>query len=422
MSRGLRVQGELADAKLRNQRLVLTQGGEPTFVPHDASLPEWNVAALGDEKLLYARRLARHLAAGPLKGGVVLQSFGKQYPGEPLPRWQISVYRRRRGAALWQNLNRLQLDRSERATVAPNTERRFIRALAAALKVRGTGFPAFEDVEAHLRSTADPAIRGLLPRFSRRTRTFKAARPNAAALAGIAPLLEPAGWVLPLEPRGGKWRTDDWKRARAIGLDLIPGDSPIGLRLPLSHLSPKAVRCALTVERKSDALIVFLPPCPTFKSFCELIECVESTAARLQLPPIRIQGYPPPSDPELDQISLCSDPGVIEVNLPPAACWSELERVMRVVHEAAAASGLRGFKFQRRGRTVSTGGGSHIILAGPNLKQNPFVNRPALLASFLRFIQNHPSLSYVFSGLFTGPSCQGPRVDEGTSGLLYELE
>jgi uncharacterized protein (DUF2126 family) len=380
------------------------------------------VAALGEEKLHYARRFARHLASGLYADAVVLQSFGKHYPGEPLPRWQIGVYRRRRGKAVWRQLDRLHLDQPLAPVSPRDMERRFLAVLAKSLKLRAHGFPAFEDVEAHLRAAGDPAAKRMLPKFTHRTRSFTARRATIGDLARITPLLKPAGWVLPLEHRQDRWRTGAWHRARKAGLALVPGDSPIGLRLPLNQLSPNTIHCALTVERVGGELVVFLPPCPTLESFCELVACVESAAEAVQLPPIRLQGYPPPPDPNLDHISLASDPGVIEVNLPPSRCWTDLEQLLRGVYDAAASSGLRGYKFHPRGHTVSTGGGAHIILAGPTLKQNPFVKRPMLLSSFLRFIQNHPSLSYVFSGLFTGPSCQGPRVDETVPGLLPELD
>ena len=104
MNSSIAAQGRLADQKLATQGLILTQGGEPTFVPHDTSAPEWNVAALGPEKLRYARSLARELASTLFKGATILQSFGKQYPGEPLPRWQVGVYRSRTGGPLWGDL------------------------------------------------------------------------------------------------------------------------------------------------------------------------------------------------------------------------------------------------------------------------------------------------------------------------------
>ena len=136
-------QGRLADAKLAKQKLILTQGGEPTFVPHDTSAPEWNIAALGPDKLFYSRKLARELAAKQFKGSVILQSFGKQYPNEPLPRWQISVYRSRTGEPLWRDLDRLRLDQTDVAPTAEDQPEKFINALAKALKLKETPLPAF---------------------------------------------------------------------------------------------------------------------------------------------------------------------------------------------------------------------------------------------------------------------------------------
>lgn len=420
---GLQVQGTLADSKLGRQKLTLTQGGEPTFVPHDVSLPEWNVAALGEDKLLYAKRLARQLAQTAFDGGVVLQSFGKQYPGEPLPRWQLGVYRRRKGAPVWEDLSRLRLERSAEGKLAPDVEHQFIEALGSALNLRtAPAIPAHEDVEALIRGGKMPELARWQPRFCRERHAFQTPPISKRAQARLAPLLRPAGWVLPLEHIGGSWRTERWKGAAARGLTLIPGDSPVGLRLPMSRLSAKRVHCALTVERRAGELVVFLPPCATLDSFFELVAGVEETAARLKLPPLRLEGYAPPSDPELEWITLSSDPGVIEVNLPPSDNWADFERVTLAVHEAAAAVGLRGFKLHHNGQTVSTGGGAHILLGGPSLDDNPFVKRPDLLASFLRFFQNHPCLSRVFTGLFTGPSCQAPRVDEGAFDLPQELE
>ena len=152
------------------------------------------------------------------------------------------------------------------------------------------------------------------------------------------------------------------------------------------------------------------------------MRAIEQVATRGKFPPISLEGYAPPDSPDLDQIGFMADPGVIEVNLPPAASWAEFERINRILYTAAEQSGLRGFKYQFSGRKVSTGGGAHIILGGPSVENNPFIRRPSLLASFLRFFQNHPSLSYVFTGLFIGPSSQAPRVDESAFEVPYELE
>ena len=232
----------------------------------------------------------------------------------------------------------------------------------------------------------------------------------------------PAGWVLPLDHDGKGWSTGKWILPDDDDLTLLTGDSPIGLRLPLNLLPKDALRRGLTAEFKDDELLVFLPPLPSFAAFAELIRIIETLVVELKLPPLRLEGYTPPDDEDLESIALTSDPGVLEVNLPPADNWTSYEEVIRGLFKSAESVGLRGYKYQISGRKVSTGGGAHIILGGPDLERNPFIERPTLLSSFLRFLQNHPSLSYAFSGLFTGHSCQAPRVDESAFALPYELE
>ncbi len=422
MTQTISSQGRLADAKLATQQLVLTQGGEPTFVPIDTRAPEWNNAALGPEKLLYARGLARELASTQFKGGVILQSFGKQYPGEPLPRWQISVFRSRSGNPLWNDLGRLRLDQEEVAVSAKDMPKKFIAELAKAFDLPDTTLPAYEDLAARLRAEGSEEAFHLLPRFSRARRAFVSRPLPEDVDRAWQSCFEPAGWVLPLDHDGNAWRSSKWELPDGDDLVLFPGDSPIGLRLPLSRLPEDAVRRGLTVEHRDGELLVFLPPLPSFGVFAELVRAVERLAVKLDLPPLRLEGYPPPGDEDLETIGLTSDPGVLEVNLPPADNWPDFERVLRGLFASARAVGLHGHKYQFSGRKVATGGGAHIVLGGPDLARNPFIQRPTLLCSFLRFIQHHPSLSYAFTGLFAGPSSQAPRVDESAVELPYELE
>ena len=424
MKTELEQQGCLADEKLREQGLCLTQGGEPTFVPHDTSRPEWNAAALGDEKLLYARRLARGLAQVLYPGCLVLQSFGKLFPGEPLPRWQLGLYRRRtpKGGPAWQDLQRLRLDQSDPPPATSDHARQLIRRLAATLKLKGTILPAFEDFELFLRGSDDESCQRVIPRFSARSRTFKRTTISPEQWKAWSDKLQPAGWVLPLDFTEEGWITAAWELPTGAEVTLLPGDSPVGLRLPLRQLPESALRCALTVECKHDELIVFLPPLPSLEAFWSLTHAIETVAVRLNLPPVRLEGYPPPRGEDLESITFMSDPGVVEVNLPPADNWPEFQRVVRGLYDAAESCGLRGYKFQMNGRLIGAGGGAHIILGGPDLDRNPFIQRPTLLSSFLRFFQNHPCLSYIFTGLFTGPSSQAPRIDESACELPYELE
>ena len=89
------------------------------------------------------------------------------------------------------------------------------------------------------------------------------------------------------------------------------------------------------------------------------------------------------------------DPGVLEVNLPPASNWDELERVNTLLAEGAKQNRLTAEKFAYDGSHLATGGGSHIVIGGATVMDSPLLRRPDLLRSMVSFWQNHPSLSYL---------------------------
>ena len=417
---GLSLQGRLADSLLAQEGLILTQGGEPTFVPENTSSPEWNLEALGEEKLHFAWKLCRELLRIHMPGALILRSNGKHYPGEPIPRWKLMLLRQAQGKPLWRNQS--LLTHGEPGRGKPIAPRKFLSVLATLLGVPGSLRPVYEDVEAAMRHAQLLGGAPPLPRYSRAKKGFVQPRWTMGERRKWERLHKAAGWVLPLSNDKGRWMTADWTMPEGQEMLLLPGTSSIGLRLPLHRLASGALSCALTAEIRDGALSLFLPPLPDASSFAALLSAIEETASSLKSPAIALEGYPPPMEEGWESLSVIPDPGVIEVNLPPASHWESLESTVTTLYDTAEKVGLKGTRFVPSGEVVPTGGGGHLVLGGASIESNPFLLKPALLSSFLRFIQHHPCLSYVFSGRFMGPSSQAPRVDESFFEVPRELE
>ncbi|WP_238997232.1 transglutaminase family protein, partial [Mycolicibacterium sp. CBMA 361] len=275
-----------------------------------------------------------------------------------------------------------------------------------------------------------------------------------------AAVTEPAAHVLPLHRRDDDtgWVSADWQLRRGR-LVLTAGDSPAGLRLPLNSISwhpprpvpdadplvgetaaasprtgallsarPAAVvsadgapPTALVAEVRAGTLYVFLPPATMFDDFVDLVSRIEQAATHLGVPVV-IEGYGPPADPRLQQMTVTPDPGVIEVNVAPTASFAEQAAQLETLYDAARRARLGTESFDVDGTHGGTGGGNHITLGGVTPADSPLLRRPDLLVSMLTYWQRHPALSYLFAGRFIGTTSQAPRVDEGRCEALYELE
>jgi uncharacterized protein (DUF2126 family) len=191
----------------------------------------------------------------------------------------------------------------------------------------------------------------------------------------------------------------------------------VEVRDPRRASGPKAE----AVGHKSGVIYVFMPPLERLEDYLDLLAAVEATAAELKVK-IVLEGYPPPRDPRLKLLQVTPDPGVIEVNIHPVTNWKELVYNTEFLYNAAFESRLSAEKFMTDGRHTGTGGGNHFVMGGATPSDSPFLRRPEVLASLLLYWHNHPSLSYLFSGMFVGPTSQAPRVDEARNDQLYELE
>jgi len=463
-------------------------GGEPTFVSiDDFESEEWNSGAVGPQKRELADTLIRKLRDRFAPGGFLHYGQGKWYPGETLPRWTFSLYWRKDGKPIWKDNSLIASELKEPLLQEPEPKDagRFMTAMAEALELDTTNIlPAYEDpAEWLLREGKLPP--NVTPENSKLEDAEERARLLKVFERGLT---KPVGYVLPVQPwqvkhtDRRKWMSEQWKTRRGK-LFLVPGDSPIGYRLPLSalpYLSPAQypyvneadttlvrpelpdtvkelydrlgkewldqpvasfafdeprpgfhhqsfleidghVRTAISVEPRDGKLSVFLPPVAWLEDYLELVAAAEAAAARLGLP-VQIEGYQPPHDPRLNVLKVAPDPGVLEVNIQPASSWDEAVEITETIYEEARQSRLGADKFMIDGKHTGTGGGNHVVIGGATINDSPFLRRPDLLRSLILHWQRHPSLSYLFSGLFIGPTSQAPRVDEGRADHLYELE
>ncbi|MGO8765134.1 MAG: DUF2126 domain-containing protein [Limisphaerales bacterium] len=506
--------GHTIDADLKMGDVRLTMGGEPTFISvDDPDGPEWNFTAVSEKKRILSGELIKRLRRQFAPGSLLHYGQGKWYPGEQLPRWALGCYWRKDGVPIWKD-DGLIADESKNYGHGAKEARALLERIA---RVVGADpkymVPGYEDAfyymwkERRLPSNVTPEKSNLKDKLER----------DRIARIFQQGLGEATGYALPIKRAwyGNQtgWMSGAWFLRDDDTLWLIPGDSPMGVRLPLDSIpwvtdkeypwvrqqdpsqpklpelpkefpyrvrepestgqrflrrsggaplpagygpgqraqelgklgqervelpplpaeydpnqrpiqgqsAPWIVRTALCVEPRDGRLHVFMPPVATTEDYLDLVAGIETAVTEMGLP-IIIEGETPPRDPRLNKLAVTPDPGVIEVNLHPSKSWDELVERTTVLYEEARLARLGTEKFLLDGRHTGTGGGNHIIIGGESPQDSPVLRRPDLLRSLIAYWQNHPSLSWLFSSLFIGPTSQAPRIDEARNDSLYELE
>ncbi len=499
---GIETLGHRIDKDLKKHDVRLTQGGEPTFVSIDnRDGAEWNTTALGPHKRKLAGELVRKLKQQYAPQGLLHFGQGKWYPGEQLPRWSLNNFWRRDGQPIWNNPELFATETTDYGVTADNAAK-FLAGVAANLDLDSKyTFPAYEDVWYYLWRERKLPV-NVDPLDSRLADPLERARLRKVFDQGLDHVV---GHILPMA-WNEEWRTGPWF-LRDEHCYLVPGDSPLGYRLPLDsqpwvkksdypythpqdwsqefpalrpwqeirHNLPGVagfdarggeafmkrtsdpyaegdaatlkqresarkrqealktqapgqresaagiIRTALCAEPRDGRLYLFMPPLEHLENWLELVAAIEKTAEAHDLPVI-LEGYEPPKDPRLNYLRVTPDPGVIEVNVQPESDWQALVDQTKFLYETAHESRLSTEKFMLDGRHIGTGGGNHFVMGGATPGDSPFLRRPDLLASMIGYWNNHPALSYLFSGMFLGPTSQAPRIDEGRDESVYELE
>jgi len=501
--------GHAIDADLKKGDVRLTMGGEPTFVSiDDPDGAEWNFTAVSHKKRLLSGELIKRLRGKFAPGSLLHYGQGKWYPGEPLPRYALAAYWRKDGVPIWKD-DSLIADEAKNYGHGAKEAKELLSRIASV--VGGDPkhlIPAYEDAfyytwkERRFPVNVTPEKSNLKDKLER----DRIARIFQQGLNSVV------GYSLPMKRVNDGWISGAWFLRDDDTLWLIPGDSPMGLRLPLDSIpwvsekdfpwlrpmdpsnpklpplpkefpyrqrfvgrteaatmpgeglgqraqelgggpggrrqkpgekpkpleplppddnplrrpavgqsAPWIIRTALCVEPRDGRLHIFMPPVEKTEDYLDLIAGIETVVTEMGVPVI-IEGETPPRDPRLNKLAVTPDPGVIEVNMHPSKTWDELVERTEILYEEARQTRLGTEKFMLDGRHTGTGGGNHIIIGAETPPDSPVLRRPDLLRSLLAYWQNHPSLSWLFSGLFVGPTSQAPRMDEARNDSLYELE
>lgn len=365
------------DAAVAHSGAVIWVGAEPTFTDRLSEASEWLSVALGRDKETRARRMLRALSA-VAPGALVLRTVGRQYPREPRARWSLGLYQRRDGTPFW--------------TGPPDPMQGLVTA----------GLPDLDVFAVQLEQAL--RIQGWMARSLRADlpfglRVMFACDPSVPLPDPTAEphLLRPSVHALKLPSEG-----------------LV--DELAGVGVYLLSLGMHA-----DIDGEPPCACLELPALPDVPTFLRCLQVIGQAAAASGLQSLILQGYPPPVDATVAWTTVTPDPAVIEVNQAPAPDVQTLLAWDRELFGVAESTGLKPYRLYYNGTVADSGGGGQITLGGPTPAHSPFFVAPHLLSRLVRYLNAHPSLSYLFAPDSIGSHSQAPRPDEGVRESLAEL-
>jgi len=367
-----------------------------------ADRPEWTYAALGTDKLAMAHQLLDRLRARLAPAGAPLATQAQWRAGEGLPRWKLMCVFRADGAPLWNQLeaaaardgvSSLSID-DVKACAEAVTRRLGLSTSSLRAAYEDSLFAAWRQGDIWRRASPDEELDDPAQRLALAQRLSRSPGP-------------PAGYVLPLHRDSGGWKSGPWE-LRRDEIYLSPGDSPMGLRLPLDSLPPAppdttaadtvdhVPRTALCFELRAGDLHVFLPPLQSFERYVAMLAAIDATLGAMGIAAF-LEGYEPPDDPRLPHLAIEPDIGALRVSIPESRGWQQHAELLHIVYEECAALDLRAYRSLQSGARTPVRSSAPLAIRGAEARDNPFLRRPRLLRDLIRRWQSHPSLSYLFA-------------------------
>ncbi len=369
------------DQLLTSRDITVWCGTEPTFTDRFSEAPEWTNAALGGRKAERAEALLALL--GREWQGIALRTVGRQYPEEDRPRWNLGIYQRRAGDTHWQgppdpSALHLATSAPPPLQLSPETLRQFQSQLSTQLRQRYPQVKAFNGIDGSLRVWYALKADDTQPTPDPEALSRHSVHAQKIPLQGLHDDLAKQGIGLLILDR----------------IETHFGTSP---RLEL-------------------------PALDTAADFLELLSLIERAAIDAGLESLILAGYPPPVDASVAWTTITPDPAVIEINMAPYPSVSDLLHAKRALYKATASLGLAPYRLHYNGDVADSGGAGQITLGGPSPEESPFLREPQLLPRLIRYCNQHPALSYLFSHDYVGGSGQAVRADERGTDAFAELE